>query len=115
MRKESQKVAKLMPLQAPLAKTAEDDNNESESAQQAKKATLAAPQNWLDVVVILDDASTADSSKIAQALAQTGLKIGNISPLTGTISGRCPSSAVGLVRKHAGVVSVEIDQVMETR
>jgi hypothetical protein len=62
------------------------------------------------IVTVADDALTR-IQEVAKQLASKGMKVKRVMPITGVISGLCPSNKASALEKVGGVVSVEEEVV----
>jgi hypothetical protein len=65
------------------------------------------------VVVTIADASLDKIDAVAKQLAAKGLKIVDVMPLTGVITGSVASDRIAKLEQVTGVASVETDQQMQ--
>jgi hypothetical protein len=61
------------------------------------------------VIVTVTDEALKDIEAIAKKLSDKGMKVDQVLPVTGVISGSCPVSKEGALRGVNGVHSVEDD------
>jgi hypothetical protein len=59
------------------------------------------------IVVTVTDEALENIQAVADKLASEGMKVENVLPVTGVISGSCPASKKAKLRKVEGVQSVE--------
>lgn len=62
------------------------------------------------VVVTVNDDAMPHIHDVAKALGAAGLKVGQVMPLTGVITGHFPGKAPSALQGVKGVASVELDQ-----
>jgi methylmalonyl-CoA mutase cobalamin-binding subunit len=65
--------------------------------------------NSKSVVVTVTDAALKDIQSVAEKLRAKGMKVDQVLPVTGVISGSCPVSKQEALRSVKGVHSVEED------
>ena len=69
-----------------------------------KTASPAVPV----IATVMDDNALKDIKKLAEDLANQGMKVDQVMPLSGSIAGSCsPEESPALNRKMGGVVVVE--------
>ena len=69
--------------------------------------------NQIDrIVVTIDDQYLPEIQAVASALQATGVKVGNILPVTGIITGEVSHFKINDLQKVSGVASVELDEQM---
>jgi hypothetical protein len=71
--------------------------------------TKSKQANSKSVVVTVTDAALKDIQSIAKKLTAKGLKVDQVLPITGVISGSCPVGKEAGLRNVKGVHSVEED------
>lgn len=71
------------------------------------------PKNLKSFIVTVTDDKLKDIQKVADQLADKGMKVNRVLPITGVISGLCASNKVSDLEKVSGVMSVEEEAVAE--
>jgi|GEM_PF-2985809 len=71
------------------------------------------PKNLKSVIITVTDNKLKDIQKVADQLADTGLKVNRVLPITGVISGSCAPNKVSDLEKINGVLSVEEETVAD--
>lgn len=61
------------------------------------------------IVVTVTDAALNTIDAVAQKLAAAGMKVEQVLPVTGVITGSCPAGKMGALKTIKGVHSVEGD------
>lgn len=63
------------------------------------------------IIVTITDEKLQDIEQVADELKDKGMKVDNVMPITGVISGSCTSGKLSALKKVDGVMSVEKEAV----
>lgn len=67
----------------------------------------------MPIIVTITDGKLKDIHKVADQLIAKGMKVDNVMPITGVITGSSLSTKVSVLEKVKGVMSVEEEAVAE--
>ena len=72
-------------------------------------------QQVLRIIVTVDDRHLSKIQTVATTLQSAGMKVGQVLPATGIITGEVSQSKIQALKRVPGVVNVELDQEMHTQ
>ncbi len=74
---------------------------------------MAKPEKPKSIIVTVSDDALKEIRQVANELTAKGMKVSRVLPMTGVIAGVSGSAKLPLLRKVAGVMSVEEEVVAE--